>query len=62
MLYNKRNQFFVEKKMPMLTGLKVSSLACKSAFYGPEHNANWGGTPWNWIFKVLKCRNEIYHE
>ena len=23
----------------MLTGLKVSSLACKCAFYRPEHNA-----------------------
>ena len=23
----------------MLTGLKVSFLACKRVFYGPEHNA-----------------------
>ena len=23
----------------MLTGLKVSSFACKCAFYSPEHNA-----------------------
>ena len=26
----------------MLTGLKVSSLACKCVFYKPEHNAKAG--------------------
>ena len=26
----------------MLTGLKVSSLACKYIFYRPEHNAKGG--------------------
>ena len=26
----------------MLTGLKVSSLTCKYAFYGPEHNTKGG--------------------
>ena len=26
----------------MLTGLKVSSLACKRVFYRPEHNATGG--------------------
>ena len=28
----------------MLTGLKVSPLACKCGFYRPEHNAK--GEPW----------------
>ena len=27
----------------MLPGLKLSSLACKSVFYRPEHNAKGGG-------------------
>ena len=35
----------------MLTGLKVSSLACKCIFYRQEHNAKGGGheieKPWN---------------
>ena len=39
------------KKMPLLTGLEVSSLACKCVFYRREHNAKGGGTPWNWIQK-----------
>ena len=26
------------KRISMLTGLKVSSLACKCVFYSPEHN------------------------
>ena len=37
---------FCRKRIPMLTGLKVSPLACKYVFYRPEHNAK-GGTQWN---------------
>ena len=33
---------FVEKRISMLTGLKVSSSVCKCLFYRPEHNAKWG--------------------
>ena len=29
----------LRKRIPMSTGLKVSSLACKCIFYKPEHNA-----------------------
>ena len=29
---------FCRKKMCMLTGLKMSSLACKCTFYRQEHN------------------------
>ena len=50
-----------EKKTSMLTGLKELSLACK--FYRPEHNAEEVGgraTLWNWILKILKCKNEIF--
>ena len=36
----------------MLTGFKVSAVACKCAFYRQEHNAK--GDP------ILKCKNEIY--
>ena len=43
----------------MLTGLKVSSLAFKCAFYRTEQNAK-GGQPRSLIFKFLKCKNEIY--
>ena len=43
----------------MLTGLKVSSLACKRIFYKSE---NAKGRPWNWILKVFKCKNEIYKQ
>ena len=43
----------------MLTGFKVLPLACKCAFHRPEYNVK-GGTPWNCILKILKCRNEIY--
>ena len=39
--------------MSMLRGLKVSSLACKCAFYRPEHKGN----PWNSILRLLKGRN-----
>ena len=39
----------------MLTGLKVSSLACKSAFYRPEHNAK-GGDPMELNFEDLEMQ------
>ena len=39
----KVSKFHVEKKMSMLTGLKVSSLTCKGLFYRTEHDAK-GGT------------------
>ena len=51
---------FCRKKMSVVTGMKVSPLACKCVFYKPEHKAKGGGTSWNRILKVLKCRNEIY--
>ena len=35
----KVSNFSVDKKISMLTGLKVSSLAFKCVFYGPEYNA-----------------------
>ena len=34
----KVNNFFVVKKISMLTGLKVSPVTCKCVFYRPEHN------------------------
>ena len=37
MLYTKRYHFLCRQKISMLTGLKVPSLACKCAFYRPEH-------------------------
>ena len=40
----------------MLTGLKMSSLACKCLFYRPEDNVK--GEP-DGILKILKCKNEI---
>ena len=43
----------------MLTGLKVSSLARKCVFYRSVHETNERGTPWNFILKYLKCKNEI---
>ena len=30
------------KRISMFTVLKLSSLACKCVFYGPEHNAKGG--------------------
>ena len=45
----------------MLTGLTVSYLSCKCAFYRSDHNAKGGGgTPWSSILKFLKWENEIY--
>ena len=32
------SKFYIEKKISMLTDLKVPSLACKWVFYRPEHN------------------------
>ena len=42
----------------MLTGLKVTSLACRCVFYRTEHMQR--GVPLNWNLKVLKWENEIY--
>ena len=42
----------------MLTGLKMSSLACKCVFYRSQHNAK--GNPLNSVLKGLKCKNDIY--
>ena len=47
MSYKKSWQSFCREKMSMLTGLKVSSLACKCVFYRPEHNGKERETPWN---------------
>ena len=42
----------------MLTGLKFSSLACKCVNFTEKNIIQkGGGTPWNSILKVLKCRN-----
>ena len=38
----------------MLTGLKVSSLACKCVFYRPEHNAK--GVPMEMNFEDLEMQ------
>ena len=42
----------------MLTGLNMSSLACKCVLYRPEHDSKGMGTPWYLIFKALKYKNE----
>ena len=47
----------VRKRISTLTDLKVSFLACNRVFYKPE---NAKGTPWNWILKILKYKNEIF--
>ena len=41
-LYTKTYQILHRKMISMLTGLKVSSLACRCAFYRREHNAKMG--------------------
>ena len=38
----KISKFYVEKKKSTLTGLSVSSLACKCVFYRPENNEKVG--------------------
>ena len=40
-LYIKSLQVLCRKRISMLTGLKVSFLACKCVFYRPEHNTKW---------------------
>ena len=40
----KVNNFCLEKRYLMLTGLNASSSTCKCVFYRPEHNAK---TPWS---------------
>ena len=62
MLYNKSQQIFCRRKMSMLTGMELLSLACKCVFYRPEHNEKEKGTPWSLILKLLKWRNEIYQQ
>ena len=39
MLYTKIQRIFCKKRISVLAGLKVSSLACKCVFCRPEHNA-----------------------
>ena len=41
-----KQQIFCRKRIPMLTGWKMSSVACQCVFYRPEYNAK-GGSPWN---------------
>ena len=49
------------KRIFMLAGLKMSSLACKCGFYRAKYNVK-GGTSWNGILMVLKCKNKIYQD
>ena len=49
------------KRKSMLTGFKVSSLACKYVFYRPEFNAKRGPNEIEFL-KVLKCKNEIFQQ
>ena len=42
MLYTKIQQILHKKRIYMLTGLKVPSLACKRVLYIPQYNAKWG--------------------
>ena len=48
----KASKFYVEKKISMLAGFKVSHFACKRVFYRQEHNAN--GDPIEMNFKGLE--------
>ena len=52
--YNESQQMFCRKKMPLLTGLEVSSLACKCVFYRREHNERGEGP------HGTEYRNETY--
>ena len=54
-IYQKLTFFFVEKGYPWEQAWKC---ACKFVFYRLEHNAK-GGSPCNWILKVLKWKNGI---
>ena len=51
-----QNILKVRKRISTLTDLKVPFLACNHVFYKPELAK---GTPWNWILKILKYKNEI---
>ena len=42
----------------MLTGLKMSSLACRCVFYRPEHNAK--GEPMELNFEGLEMQKKKY--
>ena len=50
----KKNVVCTRKRLSMLTGLKVSSLACKCVFYRPEHNAK--GVPMEMNFEDLEMQ------
>ena len=41
-LYTKSYQILCRERISMLTGLKVSSVACKCIFYRQEHNGKGG--------------------
>ena len=42
LIHTKNSQILYRKKVSMLTGLLMSSLAFKCAFYGPAHNTKGG--------------------
>ena len=48
MFYTKTCKFYVGKRISMLTGFKVSSLASKCVFYRPKHKANGGLVKWRY--------------
>ena len=39
MSYTKASKIYVQKRISILAGLTLSSLACKCVFYRPKHNA-----------------------
>ena len=69
MLYTKIWQMFCRKRIFILPGLTLSSLACKCVFYRPEHNETGaGGELWSlrcqkWLIFYTSCRwqQEISH-
>ena len=58
LLYIKSQQILSRKRMSMLTGLKVSSLACKCVLYRPERNAKENLMELD--FEGLEMQNKIY--
>ena len=59
--YTKSFQILCRKKISMLTGLKVSPLACKCVFYRPDHNTNGGpheNELWSWNAKMKYPMNK----
>ena len=65
MLNTKSLQVLLRKGIPILKGLKVSSLTCKCAFYRPELNAKVGPhgiefwNPWNIPMEVKQSLRNI---